>query len=334
MEKIVYKVSTGKGNYCIKLKENGKKVFVKNIFAGIDTELNGYNAIKNIYKVPQMLYFDYKTNTIEYEYIDSLYKSTLHIGLFEDIDFDIDKIVDILVSNYKNYNLMPENLSTNSSFFIGRIPFIANYLKSKELSYDKSVVYRGENLGCFKDIVITIISQLTKNRIVPVALTQGDPTDLNVSIDGYITDFEMAGKNSIINEIAIFLGCYIVNCYYFFIKYMNSPHKLYVNTLNKYKNSLEFEYKENDDEILTDIHRLLPVNVKHLILKFLDEIQSLGVIDENFQLGPYVAMRMISPVNIDAIDQPKDKYLLFTLAGLFAKKYISINDIIDFIKEI
>ena len=72
--------------------------------------------------------------------------------------------------------------------------------------------------------------------------------------------------------------------------------------------------------------------VKKFILKYLEKVKSLGIINHDFNLGSYVALRFISPVNLGEIESREDKILLMALCCLFQKKVKKLNQIIKFIK--
>lgn len=330
---VLETITSEKGEYSI-YEENGKKYFQKKIFANIVPEIEGYNLIRFYYDLPHLVDYNLMNQTIVYEYNEGLKNKTLHHALFNNIPFNVDKIIDLMTFRFKDFEFKNENLSVNSKFFIGRIKDIVNYLDADDKLYNYNLIYKNHELGKFKSIVKSIIAGISKNQVVPFVISQGDPTDLNFSIDYKVTDFEVAGKNSIINEVAIFVGCYIVNCYYFYIKYMKSPHAEFKDTLYKFKNYIKSEYSIADNNINVSFGNLLPDNVKELILKYLERVKNIGIIHKNFDLGVYIALRFISPVNLNNISNEEDKIILMTLCGLFVKKYKTLNDIIKFIKEI
>lgn len=333
MDNILKTITTLKGEYFIIKDDNGKLLFKKHLTKSIENEVNGYNSIKDIYNVPKLLSFDFAKNEIIYEYNDNLYNKTLHKGLFGDIDFDMNKIINSITQGFEHYELLKEDISTDSCFFQGRVPNVEKYLNLNSKSYNKIIICNQIALPSFKMVVKNIINGISKNQTVPVIISQGDPTDLNISINGMISDFEVSGKNSLINEIAIFIGCYVVNCYYYYIKYINSPHKYYTDTLKNMSQFINCDYKETKNAIFVNFSRLLPHKIKEFILTYLYKIKSMNIIDNDFLIGPYIAMRMISPINIDTVNNEKDKYLLFSLAGLFEQEYNTLDKIIEFITK-
>lgn len=329
---VLETIISSKGEYSI-YEENGKKYFQKKIYSNIVPEVEGYNLIRFYYDLPRLIEYNLMEQTIIYEYNEGLRNKTLHHALFNDIPFDINKIIDLMTFRFKDFEFKNENLSVNSKFFIGRIKDVINYLDTDDKLYDYNLIFKNHQLGNFRNVVKSIIAGISKNQVVPFVISQGDPTDLNFSIDYKVTDFEVAGKNSIINEVAIFVGCYIVNCYYFYIKYMKSPHAQFKDTLDNFKNYVRSEYAIDDKKINISFHNIIPANVKELILKYLERVKNIGIIHKNFDLGIYIALRFISPVNLNNIDNEEDKIILMTLSALFAKKYKTLNDVIKFVKE-
>lgn len=330
---IIKDFQTNKGKYAV-IKEGNRIIFRKYLNCDILDEINGYKMIKKLYNVPELISYDFKNRIIDYEYKEALEKDILHIWLFMERDFSIEKIVKILTNPLKKYKIMNENLSKNSKFFIGRIPNVIEYLNSNNYAFDKKLICNGYKCYSFKECVKSIIYDITRNQMVPCAILQGDPTDLNIAVNGMITDFEVSGENSIVNEIAIFLGCFIVNCYYFYIKYMNSPHKKYIKTMEKYDEIVKCDFTETETDINILFKNIIPKKDKELILAYISEVEKIDLINNNYNLGSYVAMRMISPVNIMNIADMSDRNLLMALASLFTYKYRSLDEIKTFITEV
>ncbi len=333
MAKVIKTTDTNKGKYQVFIDEKGQKYFKKHVFNGILREIEGYNLIKYYYNVPKLVEYDIVKKEITYEYCEDLNSQTIHHGLFGNKPFDIETITNALVLNYRDFKFLNENLAVNSFFFLGRISKLAEYLAVKKKEYEKIIICNGEELCSFNECVLSIIKDLTQNNIVPFVISQGDPTDLNISTTGTFTDFETSGYNSLVNEIAIFVGCYLVNCYYYYIKYMNSPHKFFTDTLEKYQHLVKCDYNEDANSIAVTFKNIIPQQAKKLILSYLNKVKELEIIKSNFRLGPYIAMRMITPINLNEIDDKSDKYILIALACLFEKKYTTLNDIIKLIRR-
>ena len=114
---------------------------------------------------------------------------------------------------------------------------------------------------------------------------------------------------------------------------MNSPHKFFTDTLEKYQHLVKCDYNEDANSIAVTFKNIIPQQAKKLILSYLNKVKDLEIIKSNFRLGPYIAMRMITPINLNEIDDKSDKYILIALACLFEKKYTTLNDIIKLIRR-
>ena len=334
MAKVIKTTVTNKGIYQVFKDEKGQKYFKKHVFNGIIREIEGYNLIKYYYNVPKLVEYDIVNKEITYEYCEDLNSQTIHHGLFDKKTFNFETIINALVLNYRDFKFLNENLAVNSIFFLGRIPKLTEYLTIFKKEYEKRIICNREELCSFRECVLSIINDLTQNNIVPFIISQGDPTDLNISTTGTFTDFETSGYNSLVNEIAIFVGCYLVNCYYYYIKYMNSPHKHYINTLEKYQHLVKCDFNEDANSIIVTFKNVIPQQTKKFILSYLNRVKDLEIIKSNFRLGPYIAMRMVTPVNLNEIDDKSDKYILIALACLFEKKYTTLNDVIKLIRRL
>ncbi|MDO5557848.1 MAG: hypothetical protein Q4G05_06410 [Clostridia bacterium] len=331
IKRVLKRIVTDKGIYEI-IVINNEKVFRKILKEDISKEINGYNLIKNNYRVPKMKKYNLDKREIIYEYIDNLENRTLHHGLFMNLEFSQKRIIDVLTNGFEKFEMLEESKSSNSKFFYGRISLLEQYISYGNEDYEKEIVVNNEVFPSFKKCVKTIINTLEIDKVVPFVISQGDPTDLNISVEGEITDFEMAGKNSVINEIAIFVGCYLVNCYYFYIKYMNSAHKKYLDTLDKYKDLIKCDFKKCKNRVLVVFNNILPTKNKEFIRAYLNRIKEIGIIRWDFNIGCYIAMRMISPVNMNKVSDRGDKFLLIALADLFTFKYNTLEKVIHFVE--
>ena len=332
MKKIVELQTTNKGNFGVCEYSNGKKVFFKQCNYDIGDELRGYDKIKDQYNVPKRIYFDQDKNIIVYEFNENLYNKTLHYGLYEDGQFETDKIVDMLTKPFSKIQQGNVSECVNSKFYKDRLYLLENYLQSDNLLFSKDIIIDGKNYGKFRDILSRIKQTINEDEELAVVETQGDPTDLNIGVDAEITDYEVAGTNSVNGEVAIFLGCFILNSYYYYIKYVNSSHKLYTHTMQKYGKLINPKYTIDDDKIEITMRDFLPEKNKELIVKYLDRIKQYKELLENESLGKYIAFRFMSPVNLLNITDEKDLIALMYVATRF-ESVKGVEDTMDFVKE-
>ena len=324
---------TNKGEFGIG-EFKGKKVFYKKVKDGFDDEIIGYNNIKGLYSVAKRLYYNRNKNLIIYEFDNNLFYRTLHHGLYMNIDFDKYKILDLLTFPLsKNKLLVNEKECVNSKFFGGRIKKIEDYLNSDPL-FDKDLIVNNIKYPSFNKTLEKIVLSVKKNKEVLSAITQGDPTDLNISVDGKITDFEVAGRNSVLGEIAVFLGCFIVNSYYYYIKYVNSAHATYTQTLMKFEGFINLNYRVGE-VVELNLANFVPKCNEELVVLYLEKIKNLfseyELSDLNKNLAYYVAMRFMSPVDLKKLCK-KDRLFLIGLISQIVWKYNSVDGLINLFK--
>lgn len=332
MKKIVELQTTNKGNFGICEYSNGKRVFFKQCNYDIGDELRGYDKIKDKYNVPKRIYFDEDKNIIVYEFNENLYKKTLHYGLYEEGQFEADKIVDMLTRPFSEIKQGKAEDCVNSKFYRDRLHMLDNYLQSDNELFSKDIVIDKKNYGSFRDVLKRIKQTIETEGELPVVETQGDPTDLNIGVNAEITDYEVAGTNSVSGEVAIFLGCFILNSYYYYIKYVNSSHKLYTHTMQKYGKMINPTYVIDDDKIDITMRDFVPEKNKELIMKYLNQLKQYKELQDNPSLGKYIAFRFMSPVNLLNINDEKDLIALMYVATRF-ESVMGVDDTINFVKE-
>ena len=323
-------IKTNKGIFGLK-KIKGKTYFYKKCFESILPEIEGYFSVYKKFKVPSLISFNTEKNNVIYEYIDELFSSTLNDCLFFDRNIDLNSIITQLTSPFKNIIYDCKNNVKNNKFFNGRLKIIDEYLKNIQ---DIEVVVNNNLKTSFYENLKKIRNEILREGRVPCAITQGDPTDLNISKNGYFTDFEVSGLNSIIYEIAVFIGSFLVNSYYYYIKYMNSAHGLLKKRLEKYSNYIKYQLTKEKNCISINITKLLPKLYKDLILAYLDEIKKYRKYLEGFHLGKVIAMRFISPVDLRNIKDENDYFLILAIVSIFVNKIETLHDLYNFIKGV
>lgn len=306
--------------------------FVKVCKYDITAEINGYNLICNLYKCPKLLSFDKQQNKLVFEYCQSFDKLIMHNQLYHSSNTNFENVINTLIEPIKNLQLTDKNLLQNEKFFSGRKQIIQSYFSLQDI--EKNIIFNQIKLPKFEKVLKNILKIANKNYKMYSCILQGDPTDLNCTIDGFVTDYEVAGQNSITAEIAIFCGCYIVNSYYYYIKYMKSAHAEYVDTLNKYKHHINPSCVVDKKYINITAKNILPTQNKQLITKYLTNLLTKLTKKQkkNIEkyLNLYIATRFITPVNLKNVDS-NEKYLLYALSSLFFLKAKKIEDTIQLV---
>ena len=272
---------------------NRKKIFYKEFdsLTYLEKELNGYNIVKEYYNVPKLI-GNYE-NTILYEYKKDLINNTL----YEYFYFNKKSInVNIILNQYKNSLIKLKRLNEsklcNYSFYAKRKEMIDNYLFNID---DKK----------FKDILNEMLENICKNKSLYSFISQGDPTDTNISIKGCFTDFENGGYNSIVGEISIFLVSLLTHGSYFYPKYNSKVYMIRDN------------YKVNKKISSKNINLIL--SYLNMIKENLDK----KVINEiNKYLKYYICFRLLTPINIINMEDI-DKKIIINLV----KEFYQINSL-------
>lgn len=220
-----------------------KKVFYK-ILNNLDfiKEIEGYDIISQYYKTPKQ-YFKIKNNQkniVGYEYNESVAKNH---GLLIDYFMEnvrLDNHYYKILNNYKKVFLKTINLTSCSScniFFEDRINtrlkdnynFILNHFKNK---FNIKPLYKS----------IRHYYKVNSKKEKWSIISQCDPNDLNICIDGTIFDYTAGGYVPIMAEFATFFWYNLIQCEYLSPKY-NS--KAFENHNNIYKNMIKNKFVNN-----------------------------------------------------------------------------------------
>ncbi|MEG0022126.1 MAG: hypothetical protein RSB77_04950 [Bacilli bacterium] len=322
-EIVEFTCTTNKCTFQI-IKINKKIYFKKVLSNNIQNEIKGYDVIKGCYIIPKRISFC--KDWVIYEYKNTLSCKTLH-----DIFYKKNKIFkkyDIIYLQYKknlNYKkYIDENDSRNSDFFKGRTHMLEcllnNNLIPKEIKYES-------NKYDLRKIIRETINNINKNKKVLSFVSQGDPTDTNISINGIFTDFENAGYNSIIGEISIAFASFITHGQYFYPKYHESAYKLRPYILNEfevYKPCIK--YWKNEINCLKHKIQKNSLNYfKEYLNIFIKKLSEDEIMQLNEYIKYYLIMRMLTPIDIYKMELD-DQYIIF---GYIIEIYIKINKLED-----
>ena len=277
----------------------GNKAFYKTVFDGIKNELKGYKLVSKYYMVPKIIY--YSENVILYEYIDDFIDKSLYDYLYGDRNLHIDYnyIFNQYKESLKSVKYIQENKLKNDLFYNQRISIIDKYISSDE--YSK-----------YKNIFIAIKKRITKDKKLYSFISQGDPTDTNITTTGIFCDFENGGYNSIVGEIAIFIVSILSHGAYIYPKYNSKVYD--AKKLKKYKNYIT----NKNIELLLEYLNIFKMNLNKNIIKELDTY-----------LKYYICFRIVSPIDIDILSE-NDREFIFYLLNIFynAKNFNQIINII------
>lgn len=310
---------------------NNQKYFFKSIDEK-NNELIKYELIKKYYNVSKIAikYNEY----IIYEYIHDFDKKTIN-----DYLYGAEKKINIksIITQYHNsinstLILKNEKECESAQYFLERTHLIKDYIK--DLDYGSLIM--NEEIYDIKFVLNDIISNIEKRKKLYAFISQGDPTDTNITTTGLFTDFENSGYNSLISEFAIIFVSLFSHGRYFYPKYNKKAYvinKAIINKFNKYK-IMNTYCVDNGNIYVKKIDIKLPEKNKKLILSFIDlyfNNSNYGKYSTDFSLIKYyICMRLLTPININTMDKD-DKVTILTLVMYI---YNNVNNLQDLKKLI
>lgn len=320
------KIETTKGEFGF-CKYNGRRCFYK-IVDNVSIEIKRYKMLSNFYKVPKLINsFD---NVIIYELIDSLVNCTIHEYLYNDnINFDINNILKQYKKNMETIYLISEDKLINKKFFIDRVDYLKKYLNDK--IFNKIYIYNYKEYNIYK-ILNETIDNISSNKELYSFITNGDPTDTNISVDGFFSDYECAGFNSIVGEIAIFIISILSHGSYFYPKYNKSVYALRPFILKEY-NKFKMVINRRNNKIDGKI-KILFKNKKLILdyLEFYNDILNNNIKESvNKYLKYYLIMRVLTPIDVLKMDESDINTIVFLV--IIFSEINSINELIELVSE-
>lgn len=325
---IFYK--TKKTEYGVTELDNVKCFYKKSDY--IDNELSGYNMIKALYNVPDIIKRD--LDVIYYEYKKDLYKNTLHDCFYNKWLYHLDfkKILWQYENNLKDIVKINEKDSRNNIYFKDKVNELKHIAKD-DIIYVK-YKYRNE-IVCIKDIIKETIAFVSHPKMVHAFLSQGNPTDTNISISGVVGDFESAGYNSILGEISICVVSFLTHGGYFYPKYLkeNYQHrKKIVYKYYKYEPIISYNRK-HDYILLNSVSFNVPSGNRKFLKKYLEMYNNNLSFEQkeeiNKYLKYYLIIKLFTSIKFDHIERDDKFYILSYIVYV----YLSINSIDDLINS-
>lgn len=288
-------------------------------------EYENYKQIKPYFKVSKEAIKLEKY--ILYEYICDFKNKTINDYLYGNhlkIDFEI------LSKQYKKsinntLVLMREVETKSKKYFLDRLSIVKQNIE--QLNY-KNIVFDGKIYDLkliFEDIFLNII----KEKKLYSFISQGDPTDTNITISGYFTDFENSGYNTILSEFSIIFVSLFSHGLYFYPKYNNKAYSINKKILNKYKKlGKEISYSIKENNIYIDyFNNFIPKKNTQLISSFIELYSSNKKYYDDFKLlRYYICMRLLTPIDIFKMEE-KDRVIIFVLIIIVYNNIYTIDDI-------
>ena len=207
-----------------------------------------------------------------------------------------------------------ENDCKSKKYFSDRVQKIKEYIPL--LDYNNLII-GGKDYN-IKDIISNIAKQIEKNKKLYAFISQGDPTDTNITTSGYFTDFENGGYNTLLSEFAIIFVSLYSHGRYFYPKYNEKAYvinKTIINNFDEYKINIDYLI-DNKDIYINNIDIKLPLKNKKMILNFIDiylNNPNYSIYEKDFNLIKYyICMRLLTPLNINLFNE-EDKITVLTL---------------------
>ena len=314
---------------------NNQKCFFKFV-NNASQEIRRINLLKPIYKIPKVI--DTINNTmIIYEYLEDFKSATLNDYLYSNVkNTNLNQIFNqYKVAIENTICLFNESCSQSYTYFQKRVYYLYEYINQIPYRY---IVFNNKQYD-IKLIFKEILEIIMKNKKIHMIVSQGDPTDTNITITGYFTDFENAGLNSLLSEFSILFVSLFSHGRYFYPKYNEKAYAINKSILNKFDDyKIKINYHiEKDCIYVNNIQLNLPNKNKQIILKLIDVyLNNLNYkkYKKDFKyLKYYICMRVLTPINILLMDID-DKISILILMVLCYDKINDLESLERFIGDI
>lgn len=342
MEKYVKEITINKNKNNVNgvFSINNTNIFYKVLNdSDYKNELIGYEILKQHYNVCQKYFSIQKNgnNIVCYDYNENIYKNN---GLI--VDYFANN--DILTNEYKKilknyYNVFKSTIKKNKKgncriFFEDRLDNrLLTNIKNKYFKiYDGSIIKFNKKVVKLdnKEIYRNIIKYFKKERKTWNVISNADPNDMNIGIDGVLFDYTAGGYVPIMCEFAVFMCYNLVQSEYLSLKYNCNAFKEH-NIIYKFKNKVKvrnnminhFPRKIRIDAIINYIDIIIKPIMKNIKYdEWYDDFKN------------YFAMKLLAVYNFDEMNN-KDILLSLTYLNLFYNNnFNTIDDLKNFIIEI
>ena len=218
-------------------------------------------------------------------------------------------------------------------------------LKSEKGEVELQTIVGGKHTfnGVQMDKSIEELIEIAKGRLDPsqprtFVLSQGDPTESNITVDGKFFDFEVAGMNSLAQEMAIFCCHSYMSGHYISPKYSELSNQTNAEIVSKTEDSIIASYEAEGSSLSINLKYPLPRLKRELIKQYnsivvkplesrLAPEQRLSLLD---QFKSAILMRLVGVKNIFKLEE-KDILLYLGMIAHFSKKteHQSVSEYIE-----
>ncbi|MHA1680961.1 MAG: hypothetical protein ACTSUE_08125 [Promethearchaeota archaeon] len=256
-------------------------------------ELIGYNSIKELYPVSKF-HGCYNFGHLKFLFYE--FELTIHNnkGLLIDSVFNqnfdaLHHFRDLLYYYKESFRNTKHstNIYPTRRFFKERLDRISKIIDSNTLRKYLDCNYNINGV-LFKIRPIEMINEtiqyfLEDNQEI-CFMSQGDPLLINIGNKPIMFDYEVAGINPIIGEMAIFFwGCLIAE-FYFYPKYHPEAyfmHDAILGKLKEYRPRFEMDVNENQELITVDIDfKPSTISIKLISIFYSELIENFGLVHE------------------------------------------------------
>ncbi len=292
-------------------------------------EYENYKLVKPYFKVPKkaIKLGEY----ILYEYVSDFEGKTLNDYLYGNIITNIN--FNSIDNQYqkslnKTLKLDFELNSKSKKYFFDRLNILEKNLR--EIS-NKEIIFNSETYN-LSNIFNDIILNIKKEKKLYSFVTQGDPTDTNITYTGYFVDFENSGYNTIISELSIVFVSLFSHGLYFYPKYNQKAYTFNKNMLKVFENYKPFikYFMKNDKLYINDFNLNIPSKNRDLINKFIDVFlknQHYSIYSEDFKLIKYyICIRLLTPIDIFKMNE-EDRTIVLVIVILIYSKIEDLKDL-------
>ena len=322
------------GIFCIEKLKIFYKILKKTDF---QKEIEGYNILSKFYKVPKRYFIidDENKKIIGYEYNNNIQKNQglLVDYFYENINLD-SKYYEIIEHYYNVFNktIIYNKYDNCRIFFDDRINTrLKNNLEAVyKIKTQKTYFINDNEVNInIEKIERDLIEFFSNSKNTWNIISQCDPNDLNICIDGMLFDYTGGGFVPIMAEFATFFWYNLAQSEYLALKYNKKAFKYHKNIYKKinlvkikYNNVKHVYRKIRLDAILYYIE-----NIVKPILKNIDYHDWY----EDFK--KFLSMKILTVFDFNSMSKKDIMFSIICLQMIYDNEFKNIDEFIEFIKK-
>lgn len=298
-------------------------------------EIDGYNILSKHYRVPKRFFYidNNKKNIVGYEY----HGCDLLVDYFSKHDSLNEMYIEILNIYYGVFkNTIKFNKKCNNCriFFEERLK---NRLRSN-INNDRVKYLEGKKININNNDVLINTENIYKNIIKYFncekdtwnIISNCDPNDLNICIDGTFFDYTASGYVPLMCEMAVFMCYNLIQGEYLAIKYNSGA---FADHKNIYKKQNKIYYNSNNIQHIPRRIRFDAV-IKYLDIIINPIINSINYNNWYVDFKNYFVMKLLAVIDFSIMSN-KDIDLSLAYVNLFYKNnFYDIDDFKKFLMDL